>query len=505
MLAAMPLRCSKRATLGRTRGLGRPPSLFGEGAGDADGKIMGRRFQRWLGPLVALALASGAVAAASASGATAVGVNVTPTSGDFFTSTKVAAAIRQTKPAWVRVFLGWNAVEPAPGSYNMGYIGNYQHFFSELPRGTKIDVDVEGTPAWAAGGSSNPATPPTDDSTYAAFLNYLVNAFHGRVGAWEIWNEEATSAWWNGTPTQFAGLLKAAYPAVKSADPGATVIVGANDPTFLSAIYAAGAGGSFDAVAVHTDTACNIAAPDIFEFNPGTTTVNQYFFLGFTGIHALMAANGDGAKPIYMTEIGWSSTSAECETGAWAGQKAGGVTPAAQATYLQQAYHCLDQPKYSYVKAAMWFELFNDANSTTPLDNYGLLNNDYSPKPAFAAFQQESLHGDRLTGACGNFNAPVIKILRPTPDQRYSGPLRVAVAASSPGNGVREITILLSKYSRVHFFSKNFAAQFSGSIAWQRAAKIKLGPHTIKVVVTDKAGNVATRTIEVVHMKAPLR
>ena len=90
---------------------------------------MGRRLQRWLGPLVALALASGAVAAASASGATAVGVNVTPTSGDFFTSTKVAAAIRQTKPAWVRVFLGWNAVEPAPGSYNMGYIGNYQHFF----------------------------------------------------------------------------------------------------------------------------------------------------------------------------------------------------------------------------------------------------------------------------------------------------------------------------------------------------------------------------------------
>ena len=89
-----------------------------------------------------------------------------------------------------------------------------------------------------------------------------------------------------------------------------------------------------------------------------------------------MAAHGDGSKPIYMTEIGWSSTDAECQTGAWAGQKAAGVSEATQANYLTQAYHCLAQPKYSYVKAAMWFDLVNGGTDSAPLDNYGLLNAD---------------------------------------------------------------------------------------------------------------------------------
>ena len=72
-----------------------------------------------------------------------------------------------------------------------------------------------------------------------------------------------------------------------------------------------------------------------------------------------------------------------------------------QAAYLQQAYHCLAQPQYSYVKAAMWFELTNNGPSTAPLDNFGLLDAGYSPKAAFAVFEQESLQGDQLTGPCG--------------------------------------------------------------------------------------------------------
>ncbi len=455
-----------------------------------------------LGLLLALALVAGALTSASSASAAETGINVTSNAG--FTSGKVAAAIRASRPAWVRVFLVWSDIEPQQGTYDGGWIQLYQKFFASLPAATKIDIDVVGTPGWANGGSTSLAAPPLNDADYAGFLNYIVNAFHGRVAAWEIWNEESSSSWWNGSAGQYAALLKATYPAIKSADPGATVIVGANDPTFLSELYTDGAEGSFDAVAIHTDDACDITSPYVYEYNQNTTTVNQYFFLGFSGIHALMAANGDGSKPIYMTEIGWSSTNAECTTGVWANQKLAGVSEQTQATYLQQAYHCLAQPQYAYVKAAMWFELYNGGNSTAPIDNYGLLNADYSPKPAFAAFKQESLHGDQLTGACGDFNGPVITILRPTQGQRFSGALRIAVSASSPANGVREITIQLARGKRVHFLSKNFPASFSGSIAWKSAAALKLGPHTIKVTVTDKLGNTSKATIHVVHMKAPL-
>jgi hypothetical protein len=458
--------------------------------------------------LVALAVAAGASTAAPVASATEVGVNVAATSGNYFNSPKVRAAIRSSRPAWVRVFIGWNAIEPQKGVYNLAEIQNYQHFFASLPAGTKVDVDVEGTPPWASGGSTDLRSPPANDADYGAFVNYLANAFHGRVAAWEIWNEEDNSGWWTGTPAQYVALLKSAYTAIKSVDPKATVLIGGltgNDGPYLSQLYAAGARGSFDAVGIHTDTACNIASPYFFEYNVGTRTINQYFFLGFTAIHSVMVRAGDGAKPIYATELGWSSTGAECQTGHWAGQKLAGVTQPTQAAYLRQAYHCIAQPQYSYVKAAMWFELFNNGTSTAPLDNFGLLGHDYSPKPAFAAFKQESLRGDHLSGPCGNFAAPVIKILRPTPGQRYNGPLTIAVAASSPANGVREITIQLSRHSRVHFVSKGFPAKFRGSVAWQAAKSIKLGPHTIKVIVTDKLGNVSKMAIRVVHMQCPLR
>jgi hypothetical protein len=450
--------------------------------------------------VAALMLVGAAIAFAAEAGATEVGVNVP--SMTQFSAPKALAAIRESRPAWVRVFLPWDDVEPTQGSYLPGWISTYQHFFDAVPKGTKIDVDVVGTPAWANGGAGT-AAPPSDPNTFAQYVNHLVTAFHGRVNAWEIWNEESSPNWWSGSVAQFAALMKAAYPAIKSADPKAVVIMGANSPEMLAALYGDGIKGYFDGDAVHTDTACNITSPYIYEYNRDTTTVNQYFFLGFTGIHAIMAAHGDGSKPIYMTEIGWSSTDAECQTGEWAGQKVAGVSEATQAQYLMQAYHCLAQPKYSYVKAAMWFELANGGNDSAAEDNYGLLNANLTPKPAFPAFEQVSTHRDTASGSCGNFAGPRIRILHPTPGKRFSGPLRIAVAASSPANGVREITIELTGHSREHFGpkkGKRFPTTLRASLTWNGASRLRAGPHRIKVIVIDKLGNVSTRTFDVVHM-----
>ena len=449
--------------------------------------------------LAALVLIACSIGFSSTAGATEVGVNVP--SNVAFTTPKALAAIRATRPTWVRVFIGWNVVEPANGAFDAGWIRQFNKFFAALPKGTKIDADVEGTPPWASGASSLTA-PPTDDSTFAIFMSHLAKALHNRVDAWEIWNEESSPSWWTGSIAQYADLVKAAYPAIKSADPHATVLLGANSPEWLTALYGDGLKGYFDGDSIHTDTACNITSPYIYEYNRGTKTVNQYFFLGFTNTHAIMAANGDGDKGIYMTEIGWSSTASECTTGAWAGQKLAGVTEQTQATYLTQAYHCLAQPRYSYIKAAMWFELYNGGNSGAPLDNYGLLTSGFAPKPAFDAFQQVSLHGDHQPGPCGNFAAPRIEILHPT-STHFNGPLRIAVAASSPANGVREITIYLTKHSREHFNAKNgFPATLHAGLTWQGAKNLHAGPHKIKIVVIDKLGNVATKTFEVIRTKA---
>ncbi len=462
-----------------------------------------RPHRRLLGLALALALGCGALAGAATAGATEVGVNVAATSGDYFHSAKVLAAIRASKPAWVRVFVGWNGIEPARGTYNTAEIESYRHFFAAIPAGTKIDIDVVGTPPWAAGGSTDVRTPPANAADYAGFVNYLANAFGGRVAAWEIWNEEDSTAWWTGTAGQYVALLKAAYAAIKAVEPKATVIIGGltgNDGAYLSQLYGAGAKGSFDGVGVHTDTGCNITSPYVFEFDRGTQTINQYFFLGFISIHGAMVAAGDADTPIYMTELGWSSTTAACQTGAWAGKKLAGVSDQTQATYLTQAYHCLAQPEYGYVKAAMWFELFDNGNSSSPLDNFGLLRHDFSPKPAFAAFTAESRHGDQLSGSCGDLRPPAIQILTPTSGHRYRGALHIAIRASDPTSGVHEITIRLGRNSRVHFISEHSPATFSRSMLWQHAKHLRAGRHTIHIEVTDKYGNMAKAAISFVHL-----
>ena len=237
---------------------------------------------------------------------------------------------------WVRVFATWPDLEPTPGDYSANWIANYERLFNQLPAGTKVIVDVVDTPQWETG-SSDEHTPPANPEDYAAFVGGLAQRFGPHVAAYELWNEEDSPSWWVGAPdpAAYAALLKASYPVIKAAEPNATVLVGGltgNDYPFLEQLYQDGAKGYFDAVAVHTDTACNIASPYSFlRENDGHMIPDS--FLAYREVHNVMLANGDD-KPIWMTELSWRTTSAECEEGFWAGRKAQGVTEQQQATYL---------------------------------------------------------------------------------------------------------------------------------------------------------------------------
>src|SRR5204862_3290312 len=124
-----------------------------------------------------------------------------------------------------------------------------------------------------------------------------------------------------------------------------------NDYGFLEGLYAAGAGDAFDGVASHTDTACSIVSPDRYYRDDGR--VGQFSFLGFRETHAVLEAHGQGDKPIFLSEIGWSTTRTTCARGASAGLKAAGVSEVQQAAFLKLAYRCLNL--YPYVRAALWF------------------------------------------------------------------------------------------------------------------------------------------------------
>jgi hypothetical protein len=91
-----------------------------------------------------------------------------------------------------------------------------------------------------------------------------------------------------------------------------------------------------------------------------------------------MTRRGDGHKPIWLTEFGWTTA----QTG-----PRRGVDEETQARYLRDAVRQIDA-RYPYVTHAFWFCL-RDRDDDNPYENnFGLLEVDGSPKPAFAALQQ---------------------------------------------------------------------------------------------------------------------
>lgn len=438
--------------------------------------------------LAACALLAAALAPSAAPAAEA-GVVLTSNSA------QSVQGVRELGARWVRVFVLWRDFEPARGVYSAEEFAAFDNLFASLPAGTKVIADVVEAPSWETG-STDPHAPPANDADYASFAQALARHWGSRVAAYEIWNEEDASRWWSGgpNPAAYAALLRATYPAVKAAEPNATVVLGGltgNDYSFLEGVYAAGGKGYFDAVGVHTDTACNTLSPYTY-IRDSNGRIDPDAFLGYREVRATMLAHGDD-KPIWMTELSWRTTDAVCGEGAWAGQKPEGVSEKDQALYLQQGYHCLAHDPY--VQVALWFPLLDEGKVTS-----GLERADGRHKLSFPAMRDEITQGDRVGGECGSFSGPAIHIASPTNGRVYSGYLPVDVSASS-SQGVGRITIQFDGHKIRNFTDKSFPSELHGAILWHGAASISYGRHTFEVLAVDKIGNVSHTSVTIDHVR----
>jgi hypothetical protein len=402
-------------------------------------------------------------------------------------------AVQSLSVHWVRMFISWRALQPTPAPVSSATLAGYDEMFSQMPPGTKIVLDVVNTPQWETG-SGDEHTPPANPAHYAAFVSTLAAHFGSRVAAYEIWNEEDHSRWWAGAPDPagYVQLLRAAYRAIKAAEPNATVVLGGltgNDWEFVEGVYEAGGRGYFDAVGVHTDTACNVLSP--YSFLRGTDgRMIDDSFLAYREVHAVMLANGDD-KPIWMTEASWRTTSATCNEGAWAGQKPQGVSEENQAIYLRQAYHCLAQDPY--VQVALWFPVQDEGAVVS-----GLLRANGSHKPSYNAMHNYVLHGDQLHEECGVTSGPRITVLSPSNNAHYEGPLPIHVYATS-SLGIFRITLEIDGKLIRNYQGYGYPKTLAGYIEWQGAKHISPGRHTLSVLAYDEERNVSETSLTIFH------
>ena len=347
-----------------------------------------------------LALALGAVVATfCASPAQAAEVGTVPDLTWGVSRAEVDRTVRVMRESgirWVRMNASWAAVEPNhKGSLDAGTLASLDYAVDAVrDAGIRVVMPIaDGVPYWASADpgkrdsvgtrSWNRYWRPVRSSDYADVVSALVERYSARgVHHYEIWNEPNHPRFWPSgasDPAEYAQLLRAGSAAVRAADPSATVLLGGlagNDYLWLERLYATGARDAFDAVAVHPYTGA--VDPTLCWNQAGTARKAKDAFCGIEEVHASMAAAGDGAKGIWVTEFGWATNTTEY-----------GVSEAVQADYLTKGFERLE--RYPYVKAAFWYTFRNVYWLGDDAANWeastGLVRTDFSPKPALRALR----------------------------------------------------------------------------------------------------------------------
>lgn len=275
------------------------------------------------------------------------------------------AVCSEVGASWMRAPQKWETIDPLLGSgtYPADYVTASATAINTCASqcavlGMKLLVPV----TVGTGGGLFPAG--STAAEYAAMMAWLVGQCPGLT--WEILNEPDVSGT---SPTVYTGVVQAAYPAMKAADPTCTVgamVLGEinTGPTggqhYMLACYDLGIKGSYDFISFHpyANMTAGTYPPN---WDPGTVTTPL-----IQAFQAQMATFSDTA-PLWVTEFGWD-------------------TSGTLATTLTQQAQFLVQQLTDFnslgISVAM---IFNATDGNPP--NWGLATAGVTPKPSFYAIQ----------------------------------------------------------------------------------------------------------------------
>ncbi|MDQ1466398.1 MAG: polysaccharide biosynthesis protein PslG [Actinomycetota bacterium] len=287
--------------------------------------------------------------------------------------------VAATGSHWLRVDFPWSALESA-GRGRYSWAPADRLVAAANARGIHLLALAAYTPAWNRPAGTTDHYQPTDPTAFAEFVRAAAQRYapHG-LHAWEIWNEPNTRDFWQPVPdvARYTQLLRLGSAAIHSVDPAAFVVSAGVAPAvdvagysvapneFIAGIYANGGGPSVQAVGLH---------PYSFPYPPMYPAQWNTFYMA-TQTHAIMTARGDGAKPIWGTEIGWATGT---------GQKA--VSESQQAAMVAQSIS--DWSRFSFGGNLFWYN-WQDVgpNRSDVFENMGVLRYDGSAKPALGVFR----------------------------------------------------------------------------------------------------------------------
>ncbi|NLX54155.1 MAG: hypothetical protein GXY58_03490 [Planctomycetaceae bacterium] len=200
--------------------------------------------------------------------------------------------MRQADLAWVRCDFYWDTVENPRGTWQFDHIEKVLD--QTEARGLNLLVILGYTVPWAR---------PVCDHVepWLDYVRRTVSHFKGRVKHWEIWNEQNLKSFWvaDPDPKAYARFLKSTYETIKEIDPESVVVYGglAGVPfDYYEQTLQAGAGPYFDVANIHP-------------YRGGLSTVQatRKFLADIQRFHDLTTEYCGEDKPLWITEMGWST------------------------------------------------------------------------------------------------------------------------------------------------------------------------------------------------------
>jgi hypothetical protein len=370
---------------------------------------IGRRARAWTAVL-AVAMAGLALFATAAQAVPATFWGVVPQAAP---SQEQFQRLQRGGVDSTRIAIDWGGVQPSRGgTFNWSGIDGV--VAKAANAGIEVLPFLNGAPSWAVpsvwvpGSGHTVKAPnhlPAAGASASAWSNFVKAAVarYGPNGSfwaenptvpkrpirtWQIWNEPNFKYFIaKPNPAEYGRLVKLSYTALKASDPGAKLVLGgmfsrpkggksttekpkrvyfASD--FLEQMYETTAGikSKFNGVALHPYTG---------RYQELTPEIEE--------VRAVQKAHGDAAKPLWITELGWSSQPPPANPLLNIFAKG----PGGQASQLKGAFSLLvsKQAKWK-LQRIYWFSVDDQPGTCNFCDGSGLFKAGFVPKKSWFAY-----------------------------------------------------------------------------------------------------------------------
>jgi hypothetical protein len=303
--------------------------------------------------------------------------------------------IARSGVGWIRDELGWAALEPTPGKY-------------QIPLKTRVWIGAArraGLKILLILGYGNPAYPDHyDTAAYAKAAGWLARELAGNIDAIEILNEPNNFGFrttfggaWNGKESnnavsayvrKYVEILNAATKEIKLANPQMTVIgLGAPPPASFRMI-ALGLAPEVDGLTDHPYSNRNqipelipYGATPLMLLRDGIATADvQGTFASQVSMFRAQAKNFGSTQKLWHTEWGYSTVEAKPE------KRQQALSQETQAVYILRR---ILQSDGIGVEHTFIYDFKDDGTDPySDYENLGLIKSDRSPKASYFAVQR---------------------------------------------------------------------------------------------------------------------